>query len=304
MHQGGKGRKAILLIDALFLLRPSILIPCWTIFIIGHFHSGGGYGHKFFSALLGFTLLMGGVYILNQIFDRESDRINNKLFLLSLGIFPIWLAVLEVVLVWGISLYLIRGLSPSFFHFYLLAWALGLLYTTPPIKLKGRPILDLLANMVGYGTLAFLLGGLSEKGFTLDLIRWSLPYAFAVGGVFVNTTIVDIAGDRRTGDRTTAILLGSENSRYLALILIGIGLSLALINHDPIATIAIAISLPLFVLAIIKRNDRYDIISFRLPPFILSLGAGIIFPPYLLLLAVVIVSMRIYYKRRFNLVFP
>lgn len=305
MYQGGKGRKTILLIDALFLLRPSILIPCWTVFIIGNFQKNGlDFGPPFFFGIGGFTLLMGGVYILNQIFDRESDRINKKLFLLSLGIFPIWLAVFELAICWIIGVYLALRVSSQFFTIYLIAWILGILYTIPPLKLKAKPFLDLVANMAGYGVLTFLLGAVVRKGFNTGLLIWALPYAFAVGGVFVNTTIVDIEGDKRAGEKTTAIMIGPVAARYLSFILVATGVILALINQDNLALIAFIPSLPFFILAIIKSKRRFDILSFRLPPFILSAVAGIVYPPYLLFLAFIILMMRIYYRKRFGLVFP
>jgi len=247
---------------------------------------------------------MGGVYILNQIFDRESDRINKKLFLLSQGIFPLWLAILELVICWALALLLIRGMSTPFINLFIGAWVLGILYTTPPFKLKKRPLLDLIANGAGYGIITFLLGATAARPYGAEIVWWALPYALAVGGVFVNTTIVDMNGDRKANEQTTAILLGARTSRFLSLLLITTAIVLAIINRDNLALVAIALSLPVFILAIIKGERRFDILSFRLPPFILAVAAGLVYPPYLIFLALVILAMRIYYQKRFNLTFP
>ncbi|MCK4255704.1 hypothetical protein KAX35_02355, partial [candidate division WOR-3 bacterium] len=76
------------LLDFIFLLRPILLIPVWIIFLLGYYRAGGtmlGDSRYLMPGFIVFTLLMGAIYIINQIADIETDRINNKLFILPKG---------------------------------------------------------------------------------------------------------------------------------------------------------------------------------------------------------------------------
>ena len=89
--------------DYIFLMRPALMPAVWSLFLFGLCHAPGNVQttntpHMFLSLGL-LTLVMGAGYIHNQLHDIESDRINNKLFLLPKdtylsrplvdGIFPV-----------------------------------------------------------------------------------------------------------------------------------------------------------------------------------------------------------------------
>ncbi|HTY08845.1 MAG TPA: hypothetical protein VMF29_06745, partial [Candidatus Edwardsbacteria bacterium] len=84
------GKKASPL-DYLFVLRPILLVPAWTMLLVGHYQ--GSATHRMTWRLPGrlwlalglYSGLMGAVYIVNQIFDVETDRLNRKLFLVADG---------------------------------------------------------------------------------------------------------------------------------------------------------------------------------------------------------------------------
>ena len=86
--------RRLALLDYVFLLRPVILVPGWVFLLLGY-HSGRAWvgepaspwyppGRLLLSLVI-FTAIMGAIYILNQICDREADRLNRKLFLISEG---------------------------------------------------------------------------------------------------------------------------------------------------------------------------------------------------------------------------
>ncbi|MCK4571813.1 hypothetical protein KAT89_02680, partial [candidate division WOR-3 bacterium] len=86
------------MMDYFILMRPTLFIPVWMFFLLGVHFADGSLNFRSISIFILYTSLMGGVYILNQIVDRESDRKNEKLFLLSDEIIPISYAYLEMLL--------------------------------------------------------------------------------------------------------------------------------------------------------------------------------------------------------------
>ena len=126
------------LLDFIFILRPIILIPFWTFLFLGFYRGAQSQGLDIIgflhllkgdsifneSAINGFlpvsilyttflyTLLMGGIYILNQIYDLETDRINDKVYFLPRNIFTIQQASIEMLI-----LFLISALMSIFLKF-------------------------------------------------------------------------------------------------------------------------------------------------------------------------------------------
>lgn len=294
------------ILDYFFLIRPSVLIPCWTLLLLGHAQArtAGWDRWLLVKAFVLYSAIMAGVYILNQLFDIESDRKNRKLFLLSGGYIPVWAAVIEMIVLWGVGLFLALAYSASFKWLIVISLALGILYSAPPVKFKARPIADLLSNAIGYGLVSFLAGYAISAPVGRNTILYALPYVLAVAGVFVNTTIIDLEGDKSTGEVTTAVFFGKYISYILSLVLIILSLLASIIFRNYPCLITAAISLPLFVLALIKQDTKTTTLSFRLPPFLLALIAGYYYPPYLLWLISILLLMKFYYKKRFGYDYP
>ncbi len=101
-------------LDYVMLSRPMILIPVWLFLLLGAWHGWGQPDVQYWciplalaAALANFTLLLSGVYLQNQIVDRESDRLNRKLFLIAEGIIPLgrakWICALLYIVPVGLS---------------------------------------------------------------------------------------------------------------------------------------------------------------------------------------------------------
>ena len=155
------------LADYIFLTRPTLLVPVWTLLLIGYYrglvHSGSAMMRftlepRLLYVFLTYSALMGGVYILNQIVDRETDRRNEKLFLLSAGIVPLRFAVAEMVLLFVAPLFFSLLIDTHYFVLFVVSLVMGVMYSVRPIRMKGRPILDLVFNALGYGMVNFLVG--------------------------------------------------------------------------------------------------------------------------------------------------
>uniref|UniRef100_A0A7V3VUT4 Prenyltransferase n=1 Tax=candidate division WOR-3 bacterium TaxID=2052148 RepID=A0A7V3VUT4_UNCW3 len=300
------------LFDYILLLRPLILIPVWNFYLIGNHlaDTKAWFSIKSFLGLFIYTMLMGGIYILNQITDIETDRINKKLFILSENYIPLRNAYIEMFVLWGFSISLALFFGLPFFLIVVFSLLLGVSYSLPPIKLKGRPFLDALSNGFGYGILNFLAGWVILRNFEWDTITKLLPYFFSILAVFINTTIVDIEGDKKTGDNTTSVFIGAGASYILSTFLLLCGAILASLNKDLICLIPSTISLPLFFYVTLyylknkKINRRFTIVSFRLPGVIFTIITCLIYPGYIPFLILTIGGMKIYYKKRFNINYP
>ena len=211
----------IRIFDYIFALRPMLIIPVWTIFLLGYFR-GGGRPEIFnlTAALLSATLAAGAVFVLNQICDLESDRINDKGQFFTKGILTIRAGLNMVIILDLLALCLGALISLEFAVGIAAVIVLGILYSVKPISLKDRPIPALLTNGFGHGTLIFLLGWIAADGGIRPGLYYSVPYFLAVGAIYIGTTIPDIRGDIATGKITLAVLLGEFYCGLLILIMI------------------------------------------------------------------------------------
>jgi 4-hydroxybenzoate polyprenyltransferase len=298
--------------DYFFILRPLILIPSWNFLLIGAYlsHKKSNLTYDIILGLIIYTCIMGGIYILNQIMDIETDKINKKLFLLSGGYIQTKWAYGEIILLWIVAIILSLSFGSIFLFFIVLSLVLGILYSVPPVKLKGKPLVDTLANGIGYGLINFSIGWLLVSRFEWPLFIAFLPYVLSISGVFINTTIVDIEGDKKANEVTTAVFLGEKLSYIISTILMASAIVAAFILKDFICLIPAAISLPLFMYAAVysltknRIHRKVTIASFRLPGLIFTLITGLLYPPYLLILLIIVVGMRVYYKARFGMTYP
>jgi 4-hydroxybenzoate polyprenyltransferase len=298
--------------DYIFILRPLILIPVWDFFLIGCYRArgSGGFTSSMILGLAIYTMIMGGVYILNQIMDRETDRINRKLFLISGGLISVKTATFYMSGLWLLAVALSYRYGLAFMVFTAVSLILGVGYSLPPVKLKGRPLADTLANSVGYGLLNFGLGWLVFKEFSWGIVPLFLPYTLSIAAVFVNTTLVDMEGDRQTGDKTTAVFLGHGLSYILSTILMSAAVIVSALRGELVCLIPAAVSLPFFIFTALyyfirnRIHRKLTILSFRLPGLLFTLITGYLYWPYLIFLALLFAAMRSYYKIRFGMNYP
>ena len=296
--------KKATLSDYIILLRPTLFVPVWTVFLIGHWFSKTRFDLLSLLSILLYTLMMGGVYILNQIADIESDRENRKLFLLPDGIISKNKAFLLMFILFGTTIPASFAVNPTFGILFILSAIMGVLYSLPPFQLKARPFLDMLSNGVGYGMLAFLSGYTIHKPLNSHVLLQTLPYFFAVSAVFVNTTIPDIPGDKKAGKKTTGVLLGKRITLISGVLLDLISLVLSILFKDIICGISATVSLPFFVIALVKPTKKNILFSIRLTAPALTIISAVLYPGLVLLLLVIYFGQKVYYKRRFNLNYP
>ncbi len=300
-------------VDYIFLLRPMILIPVWTFFLLGAWHGSRSAGTPPGSAplltgILSFTAMVAAAYIINQITDRETDRASEKLFLLSHGVIGLKAAWIEAGILTVSSIAAAAFLLPRGFTIILLAGAaLGAAYSLDPLRLKKRPVLDVLANSLANGVLN-TLAGWAAVGAPLDRLEILAPYPLAVAAVHLSTTLADIDGDRASGLRTSGVLLGRRAGIIISTILMAGSFAAAVHTRNTPAFYASSISLLFFIAASVSERKKPSgegiLLPAKVSTLVYSLSACVLFPAYIPVLATVIILTRIYYGKRFGIRYP
>jgi len=303
--------KKMNILDYFFVLRPILLVPAWTMLLVGHYRAEGGLSIRlalpgeFWLAMLLYSGLMGAVYIINQIFDIETDRLNKKLFLVADGYVNKRAIIVEaIVLLFAASFIAFWKFSVLFGAIITASGILGLLYSVPPFKFKGKPFLDMLANGFGYGLLAFIAGWLSSNPAMSVMWLYSLPYVLAVSAVYLNTTIPDYDSDKATGNITTGVFIGPKATRWLALAMMSGSLVLSLLFRDILCLAASGAALPLFLMAVISANMKWTMLSYQAGSLVLVVMAGVPFPVYIPILLATFLALKFYHKWRFGMDYP
>jgi 4-hydroxybenzoate polyprenyltransferase len=321
---GGVLRK---ILDCFFLLRIPLLVPVWTIFLLGIItgssdaHAGGFFiGPYALSAiawwgLLAFSLIVASIYVVNQIVDIESDRINHKLFLLPHGFISVRTAwTLAVVCAIGgiaISFFLLD--SPTVTVLFFISLFLGYLYNLPPVQLKNSALGGVAANALGHGMLAFLVGWfIVHNG---DPFSWATLHVGLISGlaptlanaaVYLATTIPDAEGDRKTGKKTFCVAYGEKKTAIIAALFCAGTLiaSFFMLYHPWVMAVPSGISLLVFILFAVSATRERSFKAFKWPVILLSIFVAIFFPEYALLILLTYFGSKIYYKWRFNFNYP
>ena len=318
------------LFDYAAVLRPLLLIPAWTMLFLGYYMgldrelvgaiSLPLIGNvpiiwrpdgKILITLLLYSLLMGAVYILNQLSDSRTDEINGKLYLVAQGhvnesILKVQIAVLLFV---SLTIALLQ-FSWIYICLILISVILGISYSVSPVRLKGRPILDLISNACGFGLVAFSVGWVSSSPFSTDMILKCLPYVICISAAFINTTIPDMKGDIQNGDVTTGVFLGIRKSCIASTILLGTVPLISLLLGDHVCLTASALSLPFFVYMTVVNWDEQSpnfsaiTLATKVSLMVLSLLVAVLIPFYFLLLVITLLLMKVYYQMRFGISYP
>lgn len=250
------------------------------------------------------TLLTGGVFVINQIYDIKTDKENGKLFLLAdghltlneaRGIYAVTtlLAIAGAfILNWQLGILFVAGA------------ALGMQYSHPRFKVRRDAYKSMRNNILGHGMLAFLFGWVLYQNFDIQGVLKSVPYMFAVAAVYLNTTLPDIKGDKAAGKTTYAITWGKGKTQTIAAVHVLAALILSVMAADYGFTIAAAIALPFFIMARSTGEIAHSVLASKVAILMLSIFACLFFPPYVVLFAITILIARAYYARRFSISYP
>ncbi|MDR0304874.1 MAG: UbiA family prenyltransferase [Chitinispirillales bacterium] len=318
----------IFILDLIFLIRPTLLVPVWTILFLGcitaqersFFDISLNFFSPFSKMFLSFTAVVGWIYIVNQIADRESDKINNKLFILSHNHIPVRFAWIEAIVLLVFSL-LSAWFWLDFVCFLIILFAaiLGFLYNCPPLKLKDTAWNGFFANWFGHGVLTYYAGWYIGQisfadgvdfsqipGFPAIGFLYALSAGFANGAVYLTSTISDMEGDKRVNKRTFAVAYGVKNTAFLATLCVVVSFLTAFLIPYSFWIMAIPAGLCIPLFFSLYKSQKIDLAfkTFRYPVVILSIMTALFVPVYAVLVFAVVILSRIYYKKRFNLEYP
>jgi 4-hydroxybenzoate polyprenyltransferase len=298
----------LLLADRLFLLRPLVIVPALTFFLLGYNEAvlrvQGDQVRSPWSGLLWYALLMASVYVANQLADVESDRANQKLFLMPSGMISKREAVLAAAVLAILAFLGSARLGPTTVVLFALSFTLGLAYSIPPVALKRRFPFDLLSNAAGYGILAFVTGWSLAREPRADAVVTAIPFAFCVGAVFILTALADREGDARSGFRTTGVVLSLKQGVTLALVLVAVVVPLGVAVDNRISIVGAIVTGPFFVYAYVKRDTRSVSVAYRVASAIFVLIVGVLYPAFLFVVLVLLALARLYYYMRFSVDYP
>ncbi|RKX21722.1 MAG: hypothetical protein DRP35_03655 [Candidatus Zixiibacteriota bacterium] len=298
------------LLDFIFAARPLLHLPIWSVFLIClHYHhqlSGDVFSYENLIILIGMSFLVSGAYYINQIYDYESDKINDKLGFLQSGKLTfrqLWIGYFVITLIpIVISFFISTLILMVFLQFFVL----GFLYSSKPFQFKNRPILGLLTNAYSFGWLVPLTVMPEINIHNVGLLKWGNPLYFflAVAAIHIMTTIPDRDGDLKTGKKTIAVIMPPVSSKLLAVALLVASIVVAYQSEFLLLSGLSLVSSLVILLSLFYSSNRLCLLATKLPILLLTLLAGYFYIYYLLFIVVLFVVTRIYYKRRFGIKYP
>ena len=168
--------------------------------------------------VLAATLLyMAASYLINNVYDVGSDRVNPRKARrnpFAAGSAPRSLGLAAGLASCAAGLFLAALAGLPALASYAAGLALSLAYSAPPLRLKGRPPLDLVSHSVFFGVALVLWGFYASGGERLSLTALAAIALYSVA-LELRNELEDLEADGASGCRTTAVALGREASQRL-----------------------------------------------------------------------------------------
>jgi 4-hydroxybenzoate polyprenyltransferase len=299
-------------LDYLFVLRPTLLFPVWTVVLVGHWAQLRFGTNTVFEKSIPFTiwviaiysLLMGAVFILNQLEDIETDKINQKLYLIADGIIAKRYAILELILLACAPFLMLFWSRWDLFFLMILSFVvMGWSYSSNPLNLKSSPWGGIIANILGY-FLVFSVGWSIYGELSIVTIVYAIPYVLGILGIYFFTTIPDIPGDRNAHKVTVAVKYGTGPTIKMGLMVNTLGMMLGFYNQDWVIFIPTLFMLPFYFKTLFSKSVNDVLLTNKIATLVLSLVVCTRFPVYLLVIIVIYFLAKWYYRQRFQIDYP
>jgi 4-hydroxybenzoate polyprenyltransferase len=301
-------------LDYFFVLRPMLFFPGWSTMMAGYFIHTKATWFPFFQLqinhfhllfiLLGFALVMGSSFVLNQLKDIESDKKNRKLFIISNGILSSKTIWWEVIILTTLSFLIAFKINVEVgimvVAFFIIT---GLFYNFSPAKMKDRPWGSLIANGL-MGWLAFSIGWLANNSISIDLLIDSIPYLCFNTALYLFTTLPDREGDKISGKKTLAVLIDIKIIIILVFIFYLLGFLASLWLLDRQALIFYILSLPLFIKTLIGAKVEDTIRATKYGILFFAVSICLRWPAYFIMMILGFFGTKWYFKKRFNFDYP
>ncbi len=178
--------------------------------------------------VLSLSFYLAFSFSINNVFDVESDRMNpNKL---KQNPIAMGLISKREALIVSVILALLGVTTTTKDNFSLVIYIIMLLlsasYSTPPIRLKGRPPLDLLSHGFFFGSLLIIYGSSISRKFDQNTIEIAILMYFYSLFLQLRNLRDDLDYDKLSLTITTAVKIGREKSSVMLSILAIVVISL------------------------------------------------------------------------------
>jgi 4-hydroxybenzoate polyprenyltransferase len=183
-----------------------------------------------------FSLVTGAIFVLNQYFDRKSDIMNPQKRHLPVAageLSPKQSSVLFVSL-FAIGLLVTAVVDYTLLFLFVTYIGVGIVYSTPPLHFKKRPVIDLLTVGVGSGIMPFLIGMqvsnqlLIDFSLSLILICIIPLFLFQIAS-HIFQAIGDYEADKDEKITTFVVRYGKEKSAKIAVLFSSLSLIIPII---------------------------------------------------------------------------
>jgi 4-hydroxybenzoate polyprenyltransferase len=159
--------------------------------------------------------IMSSTFSLNNYYDVETDRKNPRRKHINALVSN---KISKETGVFLNAIFIIIPLLISFFYqfevFLFCAYLLflGWIYSAPPFRLKGRPILDVLLHFLGFSS--YIIWGSLIAG-SIGLISWLVALSIGVWSSIgqVNNHINDYLYDKESETKTFAVWIGLDKAK-------------------------------------------------------------------------------------------
>jgi chlorophyll synthase len=235
------------------------------------------------------TLVGYGVYFYNDLMDIEDDRKNMEVGSQYPGNRPIGSGKVTegelktfIVLVSAAGLLIAYSINARVFGYQLAYLALGVLYSTDPVRLKKRFIMKQLTIAMGI-ILADLSGAYTVGVFNNQILILIAMHTVLALGVNPIVDLRDIHGDKAMGLKTVAVVWGADTTvRLYFATLVGMGIAsvigysqMGLSMAAPILAVTVLsawiyVSVPLLRKEV-RLNYDWAVFLRRISPFLLGI---------------------------------
>lgn len=209
--------------------------------------------------------IMSLTFAMNNYYDADSDRGNPRRMhinaIASGGISNQTGVILNIIFI------IIPSVISILFKFEVFLFCvfllfLGWAYSAPPLRLKGRPITDVIVHFVGF--FSYVIWG-SIIGGSIGLISWLMAISLGVWSTIgqIGNHIRDYSFDKESKTRTFAVWIGLDKAKItieiLTLFHLIILIPLILLySLSYLSTIILLIGIPIIGLIILKpKRDAF-----------------------------------------------
>jgi 4-hydroxybenzoate polyprenyltransferase len=300
------GGSLVKVFDAFFVLRPTLMFPLFTIILAGHHLTANARlltTQQWIMLVIGLCAMFGVVYLLNQIRDRKSDKENGKLFLVSDRILSRNQLMFEagfLIILMPIAFYFAGFINLMFWVLAMFLVA-GILYNFTPLALQNQPFGGILSGLIG-GWLLIRFGSLIAGASASWILE--APYVVGFASVALLTCLPDLKGDEAQNKKTFAVVFGAQKTILLGTLGFIITSGWGFVNGDLVIAVPSGLALLPLIWSLFSKSVSLAVIANKIGIFGLSIAVGLVYPMYLVIIAVYFLFARWYYAHRFGIKYP